>query len=221
VITLHQGLQKNIDETELAIHAQARLNRELQQGLMGVRLVPLGNLADRLLPRVRQTAKELDKKPTSSSRAPHRARPLVLEKITGPSSTCLRNADRHGIELPADARAPASPRSARSRSTPAARQRGGAHHRRRRRRPQLPAHPPEGGRGRPARPRRGAARVAARAVHLHVGFSTATELTEISGRGVGMDVVKNEITSLGGRVEIASTPGAEPLHDHAARSRSR
>ncbi|HSJ98613.1 MAG TPA: Hpt domain-containing protein, partial [Myxococcota bacterium] len=38
VITLHQGLQKNLDETELAIHAQARLNRELQQGLMGVRL---------------------------------------------------------------------------------------------------------------------------------------------------------------------------------------
>ena len=47
VITMHQGLQKNIDETELAIHAQARLNRDLQQGLMGVRLVPLGNLADR------------------------------------------------------------------------------------------------------------------------------------------------------------------------------
>src|SRR6185369_3296138 len=47
VITLHQGLQKNLDETDLALHAQARLNRELQQGLMGVRLVPLGNLADR------------------------------------------------------------------------------------------------------------------------------------------------------------------------------
>jgi chemosensory pili system protein ChpA (sensor histidine kinase/response regulator) len=39
------------------------------------------------------------------------------------------------------------------------------------------------------------------------GFSTATELSEIAGRGVGMDVVKNEITSLGGRVEISSTPG--------------
>jgi chemosensory pili system protein ChpA (sensor histidine kinase/response regulator) len=39
------------------------------------------------------------------------------------------------------------------------------------------------------------------------GFSTATEVSQISGRGVGLDVVKNEITSLGGRVEIASTPG--------------
>ena len=39
------------------------------------------------------------------------------------------------------------------------------------------------------------------------GFSTATEVSQIAGRGVGMDVVRNEITSLGGRVEIASTPG--------------
>ena len=62
MITLQQGLQKNLDETELAILAQARLNRELQQGLMGVRLVPLGNLADRFYRVVRQTAKELDKK---------------------------------------------------------------------------------------------------------------------------------------------------------------
>ena len=39
------------------------------------------------------------------------------------------------------------------------------------------------------------------------GFSTATELSEIAGRGVGMDVVRNEITALGGRIEIGSTPG--------------
>jgi chemosensory pili system protein ChpA (sensor histidine kinase/response regulator) len=39
------------------------------------------------------------------------------------------------------------------------------------------------------------------------GFSTATEVNQIAGRGVGMDVVKNEITSLGGRVEIASSAG--------------
>ncbi|HQW38229.1 MAG TPA: response regulator, partial [Usitatibacteraceae bacterium] len=39
------------------------------------------------------------------------------------------------------------------------------------------------------------------------GFSTAAEVTQVAGRGVGMDVVKSEITSLGGRVELASTPG--------------
>ncbi len=39
------------------------------------------------------------------------------------------------------------------------------------------------------------------------GFSTATEVSSLSGRGVGMDVVKTQITSLGGRVSIDSTPG--------------
>lgn len=39
------------------------------------------------------------------------------------------------------------------------------------------------------------------------GFSTASSITSLSGRGVGMDVVKTAITSLGGRVSIASTPG--------------
>lgn len=39
------------------------------------------------------------------------------------------------------------------------------------------------------------------------GFSTATEVSNLSGRGVGMDVVKTQITSLGGRVTIESTPG--------------
>jgi len=39
------------------------------------------------------------------------------------------------------------------------------------------------------------------------GFSTAAEVTQISGRGIGMDVVRNEIASLGGRIEVASEPG--------------
>ncbi|MCA0997028.1 chemotaxis protein CheA [Alloyangia pacifica] len=40
------------------------------------------------------------------------------------------------------------------------------------------------------------------------GFSTASEVSNLSGRGVGMDVVKNAVAALGGRVSIASTPGA-------------
>ena len=39
------------------------------------------------------------------------------------------------------------------------------------------------------------------------GFSTATEVSKVSGRGVGMDVVKKEIEALRGSVEIQSTPG--------------
>ena len=42
---------------------------------------------------------------------------------------------------------------------------------------------------------------------FHAGFSTARELTEMAGRGVGMDVVKSETAQLGGRIEVSSTPG--------------
>lgn len=42
---------------------------------------------------------------------------------------------------------------------------------------------------------------------FHPGFSTAEKLSDISGRGVGMDVVKKSIQSLGGRISIQSTPG--------------
>ncbi len=102
VITLHQGLQKNLDETELAIHAQARLNRELQQGLMGVRLVPLANLADRFYRIVRQTAKELGKKSNLELKGTRvELDRSMLEKITAPFEHLLRNAIAHGIEAPA------------------------------------------------------------------------------------------------------------------------
>ena len=42
---------------------------------------------------------------------------------------------------------------------------------------------------------------------FQAGFSTAKELTEVAGRGVGMDVVKSETAQLGGRIEVSSTPG--------------
>ena len=60
----------------------------------------------------------------------------------------------------------------------------------------------------PARRRRRADRCAARRVHVRIRASrTAAEVTQISGRGVGMDVVRNEITALGGRVEVRHAAG--------------
>ena len=162
---------------------------------------------------------------TSSSRA--RATELdrsVLEKITAPFEHLLRNADRATAwRRPRSACAPASPRSARSRSTRA--QRGNevvldrrpttarASNFARIREKAIEAGP--------ARARRGAARRAARAVHLHARLLHRDGSDRRSpGRGVGMDVVKNEITSLGGRVEIASDAG-RGHHLHASRCRSR
>jgi chemosensory pili system protein ChpA (sensor histidine kinase/response regulator) len=209
VITLHQGLQKNLDETELAIHAQARLNRELQQGLMGVRLVPLGNLADRFYRVVRQTAKELDKKANLELKGTRTELDRsVLEKITGPFEHLLRNAIAHGIEAP-EARVRAGKPEIGEIALDAV-QRGN----------EVVLTISDDGAGLDyARIREKAieAGLLARDIELPAaqlaqfiflpGFSTAKEVSQVSGRGVGMDVVKNEITSLGGRVEIASTAG--------------
>jgi chemosensory pili system protein ChpA (sensor histidine kinase/response regulator) len=209
VITLQQGLQKNIDETELAILQQARLNRELQQGLMGVRLVPLGNLADRFYRVVRQTAKDVGKKANLELKGIRTELDRsVLEKITAPFEHLLRNAVAHGIEPPAGRAAAGKPEI--GEISIDAVQRGN----------EVVLTVSDDGRGLDL------AGIREKAVSLGLmeagdelpdaalsqfifwpGFSTATEVTQVAGRGVGMDVVKSEITSLGGRVELASTPG--------------
>jgi chemosensory pili system protein ChpA (sensor histidine kinase/response regulator) len=209
VITLHQGLQKNLDETDLALHSQGRLNRELQQGLMAVRLVPLGNLADRFYRIVRQTAKELDKKANLELKGTRTELDRsVLEKITAPFEHLLRNAIAHGLETPAERARLGKPEIGEIAID--AVQRGN----------EVVLTVSDDGAGldfRRIRDKAVQAGLLAPDVELPEsqlaqfifasGFSTATEVTEIAGRGVGMDVVKNEITSLGGRVEIASTVG--------------
>ncbi|HJX21892.1 MAG TPA: Hpt domain-containing protein, partial [Steroidobacteraceae bacterium] len=62
VSTVHGNLANAVDETEKALLAQARLNRDLQQDLMRVRMVPFASLSERLYRIVRQTAKELGKR---------------------------------------------------------------------------------------------------------------------------------------------------------------
>ncbi len=209
VVTLQQSLNSNIDETEAALLQQARLNRDLQQGLMGVRLVPLGNLQDRFYRLVRQTAKELDKKANLEFRGVRvEIDRSVLEKITGPFEHLLRNAVSHGLEMPHE-------RTARGKSeigeiTIDARQAGNEI---------MLTLSDDGGGLNFTRIREKAIRQGLLAANDEVteaqltqyifmaGFSTADEVTQISGRGVGMDVVRSEIVSLGGRIDISSTPG--------------
>jgi chemosensory pili system protein ChpA (sensor histidine kinase/response regulator) len=209
VITLQQSLQKNLDETELAIHQQARLNRELQQGLMGVRLVPLANLQDRFYRVVRQTAKELNKKANLELKGSRvELDRSVLEKITGPFEHLLRNAVGHGLETPEERVKHGKPEIGELLIDAA--QRGN----------EVVLTVSDDGAGlnyKRIREKAVEAGLLAPDVDLPdsqlaqfifmAGFSTASEVTQIAGRGVGMDVVRNEITSLGGRVEISSTPG--------------
>lgn len=209
VVTLQQSLNSNIDETEAALLQQARLNRDLQQGLMGVRLVPLGNLQDRFYRLVRQTAKELDKKANLEFRGVRvEIDRSVLEKITGPFEHLLRNAVSHGLEMPHE-------RAAQGKSeigeiTIDARQAGNEI---------MLTLSDDGGGLNFTRIREKAIQQGLLAANddateaqltqyiFMAGFSTADEITQISGRGVGMDVVRSEIVSLGGRIDISSTPG--------------
>ena len=209
VNTLHLGLQKNIDETEAALLQQGRLNRDLQQGLMGVRLVPLGNLQDRLYRVVRQTAKELGKKANLEFRGARvELDRSVLEKVTAPFEHLLRNAVSHGIESPKQRLAVG--KSELGEITLDANQIGN----------EVVLTLSDDGAGlNYARIREKAidnklldptAEIADELLVQYIfmpGFSTAGEITEIAGRGVGMDVVRSEINSMGGRIEITSVMG--------------
>ena len=209
VITLQLSLQKSLDETEAALIQQARLNRDLQQGLMSVRLVPLGNLQDRFYRLVRQSAKELDKKANLEFRGVRvEIDRSVLEKITPPFEHLLRNAVAHGLEMPAE-------RIKKGKSEIGeisidAQQVGN----------EVVLTLADDGNGLDfVRIREKAVEQGLLATDAEVseaqltqyifmaGFSTAREVTQLSGRGVGMDVVRNEIVSLGGRIDIASTAG--------------
>ncbi len=209
VVSLQQSLQKNLDEADAALLHQSRLNRDLQQGLMGVRLVPLGNLQDRFYRLVRQTAKELGKKVNLEFRGVRvEIDRSVLEKITAPFEHLLRNAVAHGLEMPE--KRVSSGKDEIGEIGIDAQQIGNEI---------LLTLTDDGAGLNFPRIREKAiaqglldanAEVTDQQLTQYIfmsGFSTANEVTQIAGRGVGMDVVRNEIVSLGGRVDITSTPG--------------
>ena len=209
VVTLQQSLAKNLDEADSALLQQGRLNRDLQQGLMGVRLVPLGNLQDRFYRLVRQTAKELEKKVNLEFRGARvEIDRSVLEKITAPLEHLLRNAVAHGLESTADRAAKGKPEI--GEISIDAKQLGNE---------VILTLADDGGglnfkRIRETAIARGMAEAGAELSEAQLtqfifasGFSTAATVSQISGRGVGMDVVRSEIVSLGGRIDIMSARG--------------
>ncbi len=203
VATVQQGLIKNVDDADLALLAQARLNRDLQGGLMRVRMVPFNNLAERLYRVVRQTAKALGKRANLDIRGVQtEIDRSVLERMTGPFEHLLRNAIAHGLEEPA-ARSAAG-KDEIGQIVLSARQEGN----------EFNLVLEDDGRGLDLpkiRARANAAGLAREGDSLSdaqvaefifaPGFSTADEVSAISGRGIGMDVVRAEVAALGGRID--------------------
>jgi chemosensory pili system protein ChpA (sensor histidine kinase/response regulator) len=209
VSTVQQALLRNIDDADAALLAQARLSRDVQQQLFSIRTVPFGSLSERLYRILRQTAKELDKRANLEIRGTQvELDRSVLEKLVGPLEHLLRNALGHGIEGRAERISAGKAET--GEITLNVRQQGN----------EIAIDLTDDGAGIDY----GRIRDRARATGLiasdaepsesqltacifEPGFSTASEVTQISGRGVGMDVVRTGIAALGGRVEVATTRG--------------
>ncbi len=206
VSTVQQSLLRNLDDADAALLAQARLSREVQQKLFAIRTVPFGSLSERLYRIIRSVAKELDKRANleivGSKTELDRS---VLEKLVGPLEHLLRNALDHGVESREARRAAGKPEQ--GEITLTVRQAGN----------EIAIELADDGAGldldRIREKARGLGLIAegtqptdAQLLEcmFQPGFSTASKVTAISGRGVGMDVVRAEITALGGRVDVTT-----------------
>ena len=210
VSTVQQSLVKVADETDAALAAQARLNRELQQDLMRIRMVPVGSIAERLHRVVRQTSKELAKRANLEIRGANvEVDRSVLERMTGPFEHLLRNAITHGLETPELRAQRGKPElgeiglDVRQEGNEVvltlADDGGGLDLERIRARAQA--------QGLLAPGEARSEQELADLIFLP-GFSTAEKVTELAGRGVGMDVVKNEVSALSGRIELSGAAGS-------------
>ena len=209
VSTVQQTLNTVADDTDAALAAQARLNRELQQDLMRIRMVPVGSIAERLHRIVRQTSKELTKRANLDIRGVNvELDRSALEHMTGPLEHLLRNAITHGLEAP-DARL-AQGKPAMGEISLEVRQEGN----------EVTLVLADDGAGLDLERIRdkavlqgmlqaGETRSDQQLAELIFtpGLSTAETVTELAGRGVGLDVVMSEVTGLGGRIELGSTLG--------------
>lgn len=192
---IHRGLERKL--------------QELQSGVLEVRMVPLRQVFDKLARVVRRLRLDLHKEVRFEvSGVDTELDKMIVEDLVDPLMHLVRNAFDHAIETSADrVRAGKDPEGTiRLEAT----QRGN----------DVVITLSDDGRGIDAE------RVHARAIELglvargeelsereilhlifHPGLSTRDQVTETSGRGVGMDVVRSNIASLGGMVDVESTPG--------------
>ncbi|OWP52509.1 Hpt domain-containing protein [Pseudomonas nitroreducens] len=199
---------KNRDAETLLLQ-QARVNTELQEGLMRTRMVPFDRLVPRLRRIVRQVASELGKQVEFVvSNAEGEMDRTVLERIVAPLEHMLRNAVDHGIESGEARRIAGKPEQGTIRLT-LGREGGDI----------LLTLADDGAGIRLEAVRRKAIERGLMTDDselndhevlqfiLEAGFSTAEKVTQISGRGVGMDVVNSEVKQLGGSMSIHSSVG--------------
>ncbi len=185
-----------------------RNTRDLQEAVMSIRMIPMSMVFNRFPRMLRDLAAKLEKKVelVTQGEATELDKSLV-EKITDPLTHLVRNSCDHGIELPAERLAKGKPEH--GTITLVASHQGGS----------IVIEVRDDGKGLSRQKLISKARergidapdsMTDQEVYALIfapGFSTAEVVTDVSGRGVGMDVVKKNITSLGGTVEIDSAEG--------------
>jgi chemosensory pili system protein ChpA (sensor histidine kinase/response regulator) len=209
VATVQRNLQRTVESTEDDLIAQARQTRELQRDLLRTRMVEFESISDRLYRVIRLASKETGKQVkldiTGGSIEMDRG---VLDRMTPAFEHLLRNCVAHGIEEP-------SVRLAAGKD-PAGSVLIGLHHEGN----DVSVEFHDDGAGLDLDRIRdkalqhgliapGHELTEAEAANLIFmpGFSTAAEVTELAGRGIGMDVVRAEVNALGGRIETTSARG--------------
>jgi chemosensory pili system protein ChpA (sensor histidine kinase/response regulator) len=205
-----QNLLDNITrESETLLLQQSRVNTELQEGLMRTRMVPFLGLAARMRRIVRQTGQELGKKAELElSGAEGEMDRTVVDRIIAPIEHMLRNAISHGIESPDKRRAAGKPEFGTIKITLE------------RESSDVVLRISDDGAGmhldaiRNKAIERGLMEADSGLTDnevlqfiLETGFSTAEKVTQVAGRGVGMDVVNSEVKQLGGSLHIDSEAG--------------
>ncbi|MFN7121830.1 MAG: chemotaxis protein CheA [Hydrogenophaga sp.] len=185
-----------------------RNTRDLQEAVMSIRMIPMSVVFNRFPRMLRDLATKLGKKVelVTHGEATELDKGLV-EKITDPLTHLIRNSCDHGIEMPEDRRARG--KSEHGTITLSATHEGGS----------ILIEVRDDGKGLNREKLLSKARekgidapdsmTDSEVWNLIFapGFSTADQVTDVSGRGVGMDVVKKNITALNGTVEIDSAEG--------------
>ena len=197
--------------TELAKATRVLERRlhELQKSVMDVRMVPVGQLFEKMTRIVRRIANEQGKKVDLDIRgADTELDKLIIEDVSDPLMHIIRNAIDHGLESPQERRTAGKPEKGHIQLW--ASQKGN----------HVVVEVNDDGRGIDI------GKVRRKAIEKGLitesqalteeecydllfmpGFSTRDEVSDLSGRGVGMDVVKNNITALSGMIEVKSQPG--------------
>ncbi len=209
LVSIQNMLDELTRQAETLLIQQSRVSTELQDGLLRTRMLPFDTMVPNLRRTLRQAAQEQGKHAQLYVDGAHGEMDRnLLDRIKAPFEHMLRNAIVHGIESAAERRKAGKPAE------------GAVHIKVAREATEVVIRVSDDGRGlnREAIRKRGVERGLLRAetkptanqllsLITQPGFSTAGKVTQLAGRGVGMDVVANEIKQLGGTLSIESEEG--------------